>query len=153
MANLQTLFRDLDTVVVFRHVAETPVLRAFRALEGDCGDGSPTPTKTYTEFVTELFRTHDNFSDFLLDAVAEDENRYVDLRSKGEDVPEVLRTCVEEELHLFQQLSDLTTEELQEYVHRKDIIRRTGFLPPFETTKRDFAKAYEERIAKIRTTG
>ena len=137
MANIQALIRDLGTVVVFRHVAESAVLRAFRALDGDCGDGSPTDI--YAGFVTELFRTHYNFSDFLLDAVAEDENRYVNLRSKGEEVPEVLRTCVEEELKLFQQLSDLTAEELQKYVHQKDIIRRTGFLPPFETTKRDFA--------------
>lgn len=151
MPDLQTLIRDLDTVVVFRHVAETPVLRAFRALDGNCGDGSPT--NTYTDFVTELFRTHYDFSDFLLDAVAEDENRYVDLRSKGEEVPAVLQTCVEEELKLFQQLSDLTTEELQQFVHQRDTNRDTGFLPPFETTKRNFAKAYEERIEKIRSTG
>ncbi len=135
MANLQTLIRDLDTVVVFRHVAETPVLRAFRALCGSCGDGSPNPTSAYTDLVTELFRTHYNFSDFLLDAVAEDENQYVNLRARGEAVPAVLQTCVEEELKLFQQLSDLTTEDVQKFVHR------------------DFAKAYEERIAKIRTTG
>ncbi len=153
MANLQTLIRDLDTVVVFRRVAESPVLRAFRALDGDCGDGSPSPTNAYTDFVTELFRTHYDFSDFLLDSVAEDENRYVNLRSRGEAVPDVLQTCVEEELKLFQQLSDLTTEDVQKFVHQRDVNRITGFLPPFETTKRDFAKAYEERIAKIRTTG
>ena len=153
MANLQTLIRDLDTVVVFRHVAESPVLRAFRALCGDCGDGSPTPTGAYTRFVTELFRTHYDFSDFLLDAVSEDENSYVNLRARGEAVPEVLRTCVGEELKLFQQLSDLTAEDVQKFVHQRDTARITGFLPPFETTKRDFAKAYEERIAKIRTTG
>ena len=151
MPNIEGLIRDLDAVVVFRHVAECPVLRAFRALGGDCGDGSPTAL--YSGFVTELFRTHYNFSNFLLDAVAEDENRYVNLRSRGEEVPEVLRTCVEEELKLFQQLSDLTAEELQKYVHQRDVIRRTGFLPSFETTKRDFAGAYEERIAKIRSTG
>ena len=153
MANLQTLIRDLDTVVVFRHVAETPVLRAFRALCGSCGDGSPNPTSAYTDLVTELFRTHYNFSDFLLDAVAEDENQYVNLRARGEAVPAVLQTCVEEELKLFQQLSDLTTEDVQKFVHQKDVARITGALPPFESTKRDFAKAYEERIAKIRTTG
>ena len=153
MANLQTLIRDLDTVVVFRHVAETPVLRAFRALDGSCGDGSPNPTSAYTDLVTELFRTHYNFSDFLLDAVAEDENQYVNLRARGEAVPAVLQTCVGEELKLFQQLSDLTTEDVQKFVHQGDTSRIKGFLPPFETTKRDFAKAYEERIAKIRTTG
>ena len=70
MPNIEGLIRDLDAVVVFRHVAECPVLRAFRALGGDCGDGSPTAL--YSGFVTELFRTHYNFSNFLLDAVAED---------------------------------------------------------------------------------
>lgn len=151
MANLQTLIRDLDTVVVFRHVTEAPVLRAFRALYGGCGDVSPT--NTYTDFVTKLFRTHYNFSDYLLDAVAEDENRYVNLRSRGEAVPDVLQNCVDEELKLFQQLSDLTSDEVQGFVHQRDTSRITGYLPSFETTKRDFAKAYEERIAKIRTTG
>ncbi|MBQ4459652.1 MAG: hypothetical protein II911_04560, partial [Clostridia bacterium] len=144
MANLQTLIRDLDTVVVFRHVAETPVLRAFRALDGSCGDGSPNPTSAYTDLVTELFHTHYNFSDFLLDAVAEDENQYVNLRARGEAVSAVLQTCVGEELKLFQQLSDLTAEDVQKFVHQRDTARITGFLPPFETTKRDFAKAYEE---------
>ena len=147
MPNIEGLIRDLDAVVVFRHVAECPVLRAFRALGGDCGDGSPTAL--YSGFVTELFRTHYNFSNFLLDAVAEDENRYVNLRSRGEEVPEVLRTCVEEELKLFQQLSDLTAEELQKYVHQRDVIRRTGFLPSFETTKRDFAGAYEHEKEQL----
>ncbi len=153
MANMEALLRDLDTVVVFRRVSQSPVLVTLRNLLQDGDSTSPLPTVFYTEFVTELFKTHYNFSDYLLDTLAEDENRYVNLRSKGEPVPSVLGACVEEELKLFQKLSDLTTDELQQFVHERDLGRSSGYLPPFESTKRDLLAAYEERIAKIRTTG
>lgn len=153
MSKIEGLLRNLDTVVIYRHVANAPVLSALRALVSGVGDELPNVTARYTEFVTTLFRTHYNFSDYLLDALAEDENRYVNLRAKGEKVPTILQTCVDEELCLFQQLSDLTAEELHAYVHEQDEHRRTGFLPPFESTERDLVAAYEERIAHIRSTG
>lgn len=151
MANIEGLLRDLGTVVVFRHVAESPVLEQLRGLLPE--EEFLSPTETYTGFVTELFRTHYDFSDYLLDTLAEDENRYVDLRAKGEEVPLSLQACVDAELRLFQSLSDLTAEDLQTYVHRRDARRITGYLPSFETTKRDFRAAYEERISHIAATG
>lgn len=151
MANIDGLLRDLSTVVVFRHVAESPVLESLRGLLPELEDRSPT--ETYTRFVTELFRTHYNFSDYLLDALAEDENRYVNLRAKGEDVPLALQACVDAELRLFQNLSDLTSEDVQSFVHRLDSHRSTGYLPSFETSKRNFREAYEERISHIAATG
>lgn len=151
MANIDGLLRDLSTVVVFRHVAESPVLESLRGLLPELEDRSPT--EAYTRFVTELFRTHYNFSDYLLDALAEDENRYVNLRAKGEDVPLALQACVDAELRLFQNLSDLTSEDVQSFVHRLDSHRSTGYLPSFETSKRNFREAYEERISHIASTG
>ena len=150
--NVEGLIRDLDTIVVFRHVAEGPVLGALRALspEDACEFGL---TERYTAFVKALFRTHYDFSDYLLDAAAEDENRYVNLKARGEEVPAVLQACVDAELQLFQALSDLKTEDLQAYVHQRDPRRITGYLPPYETTARDFAQDYEGRIARIRNTG
>lgn len=143
--NVEGLIRDLDTVVVFRHVAEGPVLSALRK--------TPLDTAAYTDFVRALFRTHYDFSDYLLDALAEDENRYVNLRARGEEVPAALEACVEEELKLFQKLSDLAAEDLQDYVRWVDADRSSGYLPSYETTKRDFSKDYEGRIARIRQTG
>lgn len=151
MANIDGLLRDLDTVVVFRHVVESPVLQQLRALLAK--EESRNPTETYTRFVTVLFESHYNLSDYLLDALAEDENPYVNLRAKGEDVPLSLQACVDAELRLFQSISDITSEELQDFVHRLDRERNTGYLPSFETTKRDFRAAYEERISHIAATG
>ena len=151
MTNIEALLRDLSTVVVFRHVAEDPVLSALRALTP--GNRAVDPTTAYTRFVTELFRTHYNFSDYLLDQLAEDENRYVNLKANGEEVPVPLQACVDAELRLFQDLSDLSSEELQAYVHRLDNSRATGYLPPFESTKRELRNAYAERIARISSTG
>ena len=151
MANIEGLLRDLGTVVVYHRVADSPVLRSLRELLPE--EELQSPTETYTGFVKELFRTHYNFSDYLLDALAEDENRYVNLRAKGEEVPLSLQACVDAELRLFQSLSDLTAEDLQAYVRRRDYNRNTGYLPSFETSKRDFREAYEERISHIASKG
>lgn len=151
MVNLEGLLRDLDTVVVFRNVADGPVLRTLRGLVSDCGGTSPTAV--YTAFVTELFRTHYDLSDYLLDALAEDENRYVDLRAKGETVPPALKACVDAELEVFRQLSDVSAKDLQAFVHRVDPSRNEGYLPAFESTSRDLKAAYEQRLEKISVTG
>ncbi len=142
------MIRDLDAVVVFRNVTEHPVLRAFRSIaEAD------SPTKAYADFADELYKSHYDLSDWLLDTLAEDENSYVQAVARGDEIPAALAACVEAELALFQQWSDLTCDEAAAYVHRLDASRATGFLPPFETTQRDLPTAYRERIARIRSTG
>lgn len=146
--SVDRLVRDLDTVVVFRHVSEGPVLQAFRSIaEADA------PTQKYADFVTALFETHHDLSDYLLDTLAEDENAYVKAVARGETVPASLQACVDAELELFQKLSDLTFDDLAAFVHRVDPARASGYLPPFETTARDLPAAYRERIAKIGQIG
>ena len=147
---VEALCRDFDAVVVFRHIAEGPVLSAFRNLS--CRDDR-APTKAYADFVTELYKTHYDLSAYLLDALAEDENAYVDLVSKGKAVPAPLQECVDAELAIFQKLSDLPCEELQKYIRQRDVLRTSGHLPSYETTAQDLAEAYRARIADIAKTG
>ncbi|MBO4382552.1 MAG: ATP-binding protein [Clostridia bacterium] len=146
--SVDQLVRDLDAVVVFRHVAEGPVLSVFRSIAD-----AESPTRRYADFVSALFETHDDLSDYLLDALAEDENAYVQAVSRGDEIPASMAACVEAELAIFQRLSDLTFDDMAAYVHRLHPARASGYLPPFASAKRDLPAAYRDRIAKIRSTG
>lgn len=152
MTAFWNLQKALDTVIVFRHVAEGPVLQAFRVIPSSL-EGGKSVAKGYADFVAALFETHYNFSDYLLDALAEDENPYVKLRSFGKPVPAALEDCVAAELTLFQNLSDLTTKEVQKALTVADPSLEGSYLPAFESTKRDVATLYESRISRIGKTG
>lgn len=138
----------LDSIVVFRNVTEGSVLSALNALLSEEGPVRER-VKKYSDFVFELFKHDYNFSKYLLDAVSEDENEYVLLRSKGMDIPKALQMCVDGELSVFQALSDLTSQSLMRFTGY------TGYLPAFESSpfEMDFSAEYEKRIAKIGSTG
>lgn len=136
----------LDSIVVFRNVAENSVLAAlnfFLNEEGSVRD----KVRKYSDFVYELFKHDYNFSKYLLDAAAEDENEYVLLRSKGLKIPTALQRCVDGELTVFQTLSDITAENLMA------LTGYSGYLPAFESLQQDFSAEYEKRIAEIGSIG
>ncbi len=144
--SLPTAAARLASIVVFRGVKNGPVLTALRAFFECEGDESEM-VERYAGFVAALYDNGFNLSRYLLDAAAEDENRYVILRSKGEEVPRVLQEAVEGELGVFQDLSDLTARDF------KSLIGFDGYLPGFESEKLDFAAEFVKRIDKINRTG
>lgn len=136
----------LASIVVFRGVKNAPVLRALRAFFECEGDESERVEK-YADFVDALFKSGFNLSRYLLDAAAEDENQYVVLRARGEPIPRPLRECVDGELGVFQEISDLTARDFH------TLIGFEGYLPSFESERINFKKEFEERLSKISTTG
>ncbi len=137
--------KKIDSIVVFKGVKEGRVLVAFKALL------SALPVervKKYAEFETELFKYNYNFSEYLSDAVATDENEYVKLISKGLPIPKILDDCVKGELGIFGELASITFEDIECFIHYD------GYLPKFETTRGlDFESVYRSRIKDICRTG
>ena len=136
----------ISSMVVFRGVRDGEVLRALKAFLTEEGDMC-RKVERYTDFASALFDHGYDFSEYLLDAAAEDENSYVILRSKGETVPPTLEACVRSELQILHALSSTKCCELCE------LTGFDGYLPRFETRELDFAAEYEERIARIGSTG
>ncbi len=136
----------LASIVVFRGVKNAPVLKALRAFFECEGDESER-VERYADFVSALYEEGYNLSRYLLNAAAEDENRYVILRSRGEPIPPALQNAVNGELGVFQEISDLTAAGF------KRLIGFHRYLPGFESEKLDFAAEFEKRMASIGTTG
>ena len=134
--------QQLDSLTIFRNLAESPVMKKLKSLTGSIGDPKAA-VNLYTDFVSELYRNCDNLSTYIYDFILSDENFYIKAKSKGERVDKVVEDAFENELETLQALSLLRASEL------KELIRYDGFLPDWNTTEYDFAAAYGERILNI----
>ncbi len=145
MHDFSGLLCKLDSIVLFRGVSRGEVLSSLRRLlsspEGE------NRIALYADFVSALFKHGYDFGSYLMDAVSEDENDYIKLRSENSGIPAVLENCAKEELRIFGELSEITSAEL------KDFTGYNGYLPDFETTKFDFVSEYEIRALNVGSTG
>ena len=66
---------------------------------------------TYGDFVAKLYVHGDSLTDFLLDAVTEDENPYMKRIAEYKEVPAHIDEAVRNELAFLEQLSRLTSDE------------------------------------------
>ncbi|MCD7823938.1 MAG: ATP-binding protein [Oscillospiraceae bacterium] len=145
MFDFSELLSKLDSIVLFRGVSRGEVLSSLRRLLGS--EGGSGRIGLYADFVSELFRHSYDFGNYLMDAVSEDENDYIKLRSQNLRIPEVLENCAREELKIFSELSEITSKDLREFTGYQ------GYLPNFETTSYDFAAEYERRALNVGSTG
>ncbi|MCD8107670.1 MAG: ATP-binding protein [Oscillospiraceae bacterium] len=145
MFDFGELLNKLDSIVLFRGVTRGEVLASLRRLL-DSEEGSGR-IALYADFVSELFRHGYDFGSYLMDAVSEDENDYIKLRSENLEIPDVLANCLREELGIFTELSGLTSQDLRVFTGYH------GYLPEFSSTKFDFVSEYERRALNVGSTG
>ncbi len=145
MCDLSGLLNKLDSIVLFRGVTRGEVLSSLRRLLGS-PEGEPR-IALYADFVSELFKHSYDFGSYLMDAVSEDENDYIKLRSENLGIPVVLANCAKEELKIFGELSEITSGDLKKFTGYN------GYLPDFDSTKFDFVSEYERRALNVGSTG
>ncbi len=145
MFDLRRILFGLDSIVLFRGVSDGEVLSSLRRLLFSPNDTGRI--RLYADFVSELFKHGYDFGTYLMDAVSEDENDYIKLRSEKLEIPTVLENCAKEELKIFSELSEITSEDLKKFTGY------TGYLPDFETTSYDFVTEYERRALNVGSTG
>lgn len=144
METLQQLALKLHSLVLFRNLLKTPVLRKFTALMRAAEQGNPEKClDAYSGFCAHLFAHGTNFSDHILNAVLESENLYALKKGKGERPAHGLERCLKNELAILQELSAVSSAQV------KRLIPYDGFLPDWEISKHDFIRAYREHIAHI----
>lgn len=146
MDNLRNLHIQLNSLVIFRNLLQSPVVMKLERLIPMIDDSS-TSVKLYAEFVSELYHHGDNLSDHLYHLVLEDENFYIKAKSKGIKLDQVIESALESELLILQNLSRLKSSEV------KSLIQYDGFLPDWNTTTYDFVSAYRERLKNISKRG
>lgn len=147
MNTLEIINMNLHALVVFRHLADDPVLKRLSKLL-TCGEKSPVfQVKAYSSFVSALWREGGDLTEYIISRILEDENTYVHKKAQAAAIDDRLEECVEKELNTLQAVSQLTAGEIQSSIDYQ------GYLPGWETSGADFAAAYRERMDHIATTG
>ncbi len=127
----------LDTMVLFRQLLDDPVIAKLRTLL------SEKTACAYAAFAAALFAHTDNFSDYLLNCVLEDENFYMRGRAAGKQFGLEIEASLKRELDMLSQLAMVQGKELQ-----AELSCQTA-LPCWQVRKYDFFAVYQKRMREI----
>lgn len=131
----------LQSLAVFRGILhEKTVSKLLKFLI------SPS-AESYGDFVSGLYEHGDSLTDFLIEAVAEDENPYIKRISERREVPPEIDGAARRELAFLQKLSQLTSEEAWAAVGTGEPFSR------WSVYEADFLEIYRERVSALHTRG
>ncbi len=132
------------SIAVFINVLQDKTINDLCCLLSDKGEAL---LNSYGWFVSRLYSKNVNLSEYILKKVLEDENFYIAGKAAGKDFDPLIEEAVENELRIFQELSQVTSEDIKKY------IEYDGFLPKWRTSEIDFVREYRNRIENIRKYG
>ena len=143
--DLKLLSCRLSALSVFRGILDKREMQTF--LNFLKADDLCQKLSFYGEFINSLGTHAGSFSAFLKKSVCEDENIYIKSVAKNKEVSASIKENARQELYLFSELTELTTEKLFEG------ISYYGYIPEFENEKVDFSAVYGERLSHIERYG
>ena len=141
----QRLACDLSALTIFRGILEKKPMKALLSYL-KCDKHRSEKMSYYGAFVHALAPWNYSFSDFLTEAVYEDENPYIIGAAKQNPLPDTLVRNANAELALLSELTGLSAESLT-------LSAEEGYLPAFDNTKTDFTKTYPMRIREVSRVG
>lgn len=147
MEYLEALNLKLKTLTIFRKLLRDEVLGRLSALLTLSGKGMAEKLTAYAGFASGLFQEGENLTDCVWDRIVSDENPCVLRCARGEAVSPELSECLESELKVLQEVSQLSARAV------KDAIGFDGYLPEWKTCPADFAADYERFLRSIGTSG
>lgn len=141
------LARDLSGMVVFRSVAEGPVLAPLAAFLRETGTPEARVPR-YAAFAAALYACGCDLGAYLLDAALTDDNAYIRALAAGNTPPAVMAESVQRELRLFEALSRLDPAVLAAHAGVPP-----ASLARIANTPADFVSAYGAQAKAVRTRG
>ncbi len=146
MKDYKELNLTAKSVVIFKNILKDNIISSFlEVLETD-EDKTEKLISRYSDFVSSLYETTDDFSGYVNSLLQNDENAFVKSVAKGNASPLMLE-ALENELDFFEKLAKITSEEIS------DKIKTNIFLPQWKNSSIKIKDEYNKKISEIRTTG
>jgi predicted AAA+ superfamily ATPase len=144
---LEALNLKLKTLAVFRKLLQDEVLGRLPALLTRSGQGMAERLAAYSDFAAGLFREGENLTECIWDGIISGENPCVLRCARGEAVSPELAQCLENELKILEEVSQLPARLV------KDAVGYEGYLPEWKTRPADFVGDYARFLRNIGTAG
>ena len=146
--SLQELHYRLNSLVIFRDVMNCRTIQSLeRLLESLEDNDTLKQLKAYSDFVSNLYRHHNDLSSYILTLILEDENIYMIRTAHRLEISKKMEECLFSELESLQMIAEMTSSQV------KKEIAYDGFLPDWDNTYYDFKKEYLNRIDNIERYG
>lgn len=146
--SLQELHYRLNSLVIFRDVMNCRTIQSLeRLLESFEDNDTLKQLKAYSDFVSNLYRHHNDLSSYILTLILEDENIYMIRTAHRLEISQKMKECLFSELESLQMIAEMTSSQV------KKEIAYDGFLPDWDNTYYDFKKEYLNRIDNIERYG
>ena len=134
----------LNSLAIFRELLSDPIVKSLYNYLDALDRASDTALSDYCEFVSQLYKYGYGCLDtYLQNIVFNNENVYVKLICEGEKPRNFMIEALNKELALFNELSDLMSDELTKP------LKYGGFLPSFVSGNAEIAQSYIDRINNI----
>lgn len=147
MNTLEKLNLNLHSLVIFRSLLKDKVLQKLSKLLSCSKDTPVEQIDCYSSFTSQLFNENENFTDFLLNHILEDENIYILKRTQNLPVDKVMQECLQNELKVLEEISQLTSKQV------RDCLVYDGYLPSWKNSTIDFTSEYMNRVDNIYSYG
>lgn len=147
MDRMEDLNYKFHSLVLFRGLLRGDVLKKLPALLSGAGKSTLERVDDYAEFASSLFQSNENLTEYVRDKMLSDENSYVLKRARGETVDPGLEQCLNNELNILEEISQLTSREM------KPATGYEGYLPDWKNSPANFAEDYKSMLSRIPTAG
>ncbi len=145
---LNSLKTRLSSLVIFRTLLSDPVIESLYNYLDSLEKAPDTAVSAYSEFVSRLYKHGHGLLDvYLQSLIFNNENVYVKLVGEGKKPADFMLEALENELALFNELSEINSSEL------KKPLKSSNFLPSFGKSGVEIAKNYLKRIDNIGSYG
>ncbi|MBO5214829.1 MAG: ATP-binding protein [Clostridia bacterium] len=142
----KNLYTRLCLVSVFRgaltHAPFTHLIDYFKSTTIE------EKMNAYAKMINGVYEQGRSFTDFVEKVVFEDENAFIKAHANAQKPHEHLLVSAQNELRLFEEIGALTPEDFAQDMKTDGYV-----LPRFDSERRDFVSAYDERLNEISKYG
>ncbi len=147
MDSLARLHTRLQSLVIFRNLLSDGVVQLLLSLLDTENAPLWERVSRYGAFASALLQKTENFSDYLWGLIVYDPNFYIAAWARGERTSPALKECLQKELQLLQELSQLSAGTVQA------ALGYDGYLPEWRNRPADFPADYMALLESAHTGG
>ena len=144
----EQLLRRMDSLVIFRHLLDDPILSALHGLltsveTGESGD----MTRAYAAFVEAIYRQGGCLARAVAELLREDDNLYVRRKATKREIPAYMEDCLAHELAVFADIAALTPRSFRR------LFGDSVYLAGWEEAAIDITADYQKRTEQLSRHG
>ncbi len=147
MDYIEELNLKFHSLVLFHNLLNDDALKKLPALLSPNGKGLADRVADYSDFVSRLFQTNENLTEYIWDKMMADQNIYLLKSARKEAIDPILEQCLTNELRILEEISQLTGQKVQRAIGYE------GYLPEWRNKPADFVEHYKAMINHIPTLG